>query len=84
MQVGRVVQVSVLGEYTSTDARLDDPSSPPTTYRRPFSATTPKEQKYFSYYTTFIRKNLTCHIDIYESKCLYFFFRNKRGLHINL
>lgn len=81
MLVGRVVQVSVLGEYTSTDARLDDPSSPPTTYKRPFSATTPKEHKYFH---TFVKKNLTCHIDIYASKCLHFFFKNKSRLHIIL
>lgn len=35
-------QESVLGLYTSTEARLEVPSSPPTTYNNPFKATTPK------------------------------------------
>lgn len=36
-----MLQESVLGQYTSTDDKLDEPSSPPTTYSNPSTATTP-------------------------------------------
>ena len=37
-------QESVSGEYVSTDIKFDVPSSPPTAYRQPFTATTPGQR----------------------------------------
>lgn len=41
MKDDSMLHESDFGQYTSTDERLDEPSSPPTTYKSPSTAITP-------------------------------------------
>lgn len=41
MKDDSILHESLLGQYTSTDDKFDEPSSPPTTYNSPSTAITP-------------------------------------------